>query len=72
MDQAKRQGLQKALTEALPKNLFIAVDTAKGGRMVLQPDFTCYENHLEGTTSDGEIVSLTYEDIAAVRVMHGL
>jgi hypothetical protein len=66
MDPSKRQLLQEALEKAVAYNSFIAVCTTNGERMFLQPDFTCYENHIEGTSRDGEIVSLTYADISSV------
>jgi hypothetical protein len=68
MDPSKRQLLQEALAKAVAHNSFIAVGTTKGERIFLQPDFTCYENHVEGTSREGEIVSLTYADIASVGV----
>jgi hypothetical protein len=66
MDPGKRQLLQEALSKALAHNSFIALSTTKGERVFLQPDFTCYENHVEGTNREGEIVSITYIDIASV------
>jgi hypothetical protein len=68
MDPSKRQLLQEALAKAVAHNSFIAIGTAKGERIFLQPDFTCYENHVEGTSREGEIVSLTYADISSVGV----
>jgi hypothetical protein len=68
MDPSKRQLLQEALAQAVAHNSFIAVDTTKGELIFLRPDFTCYENHIEGTSQEGEIVSLTYADISSVGV----
>ena len=68
MDPSKRQLLQEALAKALAHNSFIALSTTKGERVFLQPDFICYENHVEGTNREGEIISLTYEDISSVGV----
>jgi hypothetical protein len=68
MDPSKRQLLQEALAKAVAHNSFIAIGTTKGNHIFLQPDFTCYENHVEGTNSEGEIVSLTYTDISSVGV----
>ena len=68
MDPNKRQLLQEALAKAVAHNSFIALSTTKGERVLLQPDFTCYENHVEGTNREGEIVSLTYTDIASITV----
>jgi hypothetical protein len=68
MDPSKRQLLQDALAKALAHNSFIALGTTKGERIFLQPDFTCYENHIEGTSREGEIVTVTYADISSVGV----
>jgi hypothetical protein len=32
------------------------------------PDFTCYETYVEGTGADGQLLTLTYEQIASVDV----
>ena len=68
MDPSKRQLLQEALAKAVAYNSFIAIGTTNGERIFLRPDFTCYENQLEGTSRDGEIVSLTYADISSIDV----
>jgi hypothetical protein len=68
MDLNKRQLLQKALETASPHNSLIAVSTPSGKRIMLRPDFTCYETYVEGTDSDGELLTLTYEQIASVEV----
>ena len=68
MDPSKRQLLQEALAKAIAHNSFIAVGTTTGERIFLQSDFTCYENHIEGTSREGEIVSITYADISSVGV----
>src|SRR6187399_656731 len=37
-------------------------------RIMLRPDFTCYETYVEGTGPDGQLLTLTYEQIASVDV----
>jgi hypothetical protein len=68
MDLNKRQMLQKALAKAEANHAFIAVDTPSGNRILLRPDFTCYETYIEGTGADGQMLTLTYEQIASVDV----
>jgi hypothetical protein len=68
MDVSKRQLLQKALEKANEKNSFIAVCAPSGTRILLRPDFTCYETYVEGTGPDGQLLTLTYEQIASVDV----
>ena len=68
MDVSKRQLLQKALEKANEKSSFIAVCTPSGTRILLRPDFTCYETYVEGTGPDGQLLTLTYEQIASVDV----
>ena len=47
---------------------YIAVSTPSGRRILLRPDFTCYETYVEGTDADGELLTLTYEQIESVDV----
>jgi hypothetical protein len=68
MDPSKRQMLQKALAEAQTRQAVIVVSTPAGKRIRLRPDFTCYETYIEGTDADGELLTLTYEQVAAVDV----
>lgn len=68
MDLSKRQLLQKALEKAGEQNSHIAVSTPSGTRILLRPDFTCYETYVEGTGPDGQLLTLTYEQIASVDV----
>jgi hypothetical protein len=70
MDLSKRQLLQKALEKANENehSSFIALTTPAGKRILLRPDFTCYETYVEGTGSDGQLLTLTYEQIASVDV----
>jgi len=68
MDPSKRQILQQALEEALALNSFIAVGATNGRRILLKPDFTCYEDRVEGTSREGEIISLSYEEISSAAV----
>ena len=68
MDLSKRQLLQKALEKATEHNSHIAVSTPAGKRILLRPDFTCYETYVEGTGADGQLLTLTYEQIASVDV----
>jgi hypothetical protein len=68
MDPTKRQLLQQALARTDAHNCVISVGTASGDRLFLRPDFTCYENRVEGTDPEGELVSLTYEEIVSVDV----
>ena len=68
MDLSKRQLLQKALEKATEQNSHIAVSTPAGKRILLRPDFTCYETYVEGTGADGQLLTLTYEQIASVDV----
>ena len=68
MDVSKRQLLQKALEKANEHSSFIAVSTPSGTRILLRPDFTCYETYVEGTDSDGQMLTLTYEQIESVDV----
>lgn len=68
MDPSKRQLLQKALAEAEARHASIAVRTPSGTRILLRPDFTCYETYIEGTGADGQLLTLTYEQIASVDV----
>jgi hypothetical protein len=68
MDPSKRQMLQKALAEAQTRQALIVVSTPAGRRIRLRPDFTCYETYIEGTDADGELLTLTYEQVAAVDV----
>ena len=68
MDPSKRQLLQKALAEAQTRQALIVVSTPAGKRIRLRPDFTCYETYIEGTDADGELLTLTYEQVAAVDV----
>ncbi|HET7805917.1 MAG TPA: hypothetical protein VFL53_16895 [Pseudolabrys sp.] len=68
MDPGKRQLLQKALEKATEHNLHIAVSTPSGKRILLRPDFTCYETYVEGTDADGQLLTLTYGQIASVDV----
>ena len=56
MDLSKRQLLQKAL------------EKANETRILLRPDFTCYETYVEGTGADGQLLTLTYEQVASVDV----
>lgn len=48
MDVSKRQLLQKALEKANEHGSFIAISTPSGTRILLRPDFTCYETYVEG------------------------
>jgi len=68
MDLSKRQLLQKALEKATEPGSHIAVSTPAGKRILLRPDFTCYETYVEGTGADGQLLTLTYEQIASVDV----
>jgi hypothetical protein len=68
MDVSKRQQLQKALTKVEGHHSFIAVSTPAGKRILLRPDFVCYETYVEGMDSDGQMLTLTYEQIASVDV----
>ena len=68
MDVSKRQLLQKALEKADEHSSFIAVNTPSGTRILMRPDFTCYETYVEGTGADGQLLTLTYEQIASVDV----
>jgi hypothetical protein len=68
MDVSKRQLLQKALTKVEGHHSFIAVSTPAGKRILLRPDFTCYETYVEGTGADGQLLTLTYDQIASVGV----
>lgn len=68
MDPSKRQLLQKALAEAEPRQASIVVITPSGNRIRLRPDLTCYETYVEGTGADGQLLTLTYEQIASVDV----
>jgi hypothetical protein len=68
MDLSKRQLLQKALAKTEAHHSYIAITTPAGKRILLRPDFTCYETHVEGTGADGQLVTLTYEQIASVDV----
>jgi hypothetical protein len=68
MDPGKRQMLLKALAEAEARHGSIAVRTPSGTRILLRPDFTCYETYIEGTGADGQLLTLTYEQIASVEV----
>jgi hypothetical protein len=68
MDLSKRQLLQKALEQAIEPGSHIAVSTPAGKRILLRPDFTCYETYVEGTDADGQLLTLTYEQIASVDV----
>ena len=66
MDLRKRQLLQDALARAEAHHAFIAVSTPSGTRILLRPDFTCYETYVEGTGPDGQLLTLTYEQITAL------
>jgi len=68
MDLSKRQLLQKALEKATEHESLIAVSTPSGKRILLRPDFICYETYVEGTDGDGQLLTLTYEQIASVDV----
>ena len=68
MDPNKRQLLQNALAKAVAHHSFIAVSTPSGKRILLRPDLTCYETYIEGTGDDGELLTLTYDQIASVDV----
>jgi hypothetical protein len=72
MDTGKRQLLQKALakveTDKPDTHAFIAVTTPAGKRILLRPDFVCYETYVEGTDPDGQLLTLTYEQIDTVEV----
>ena len=60
MDLSKRQLLQEALAKAEAHHAFIAISTPSGSRILLRPDFTCYETYVEGTDPDGQLLrSLT-------------
>lgn len=65
MDLAIRQQLQNALAAAVARQAPVAV-TAKGERLLLACDLTCFETHIEGTDADGRPVTLRYSDIEAV------
>ncbi len=67
MDTAKRQELQVALDRALAGEGPIVVSSRDGKLVTLQPDFTCYENHIEGTDEQGSPVTLPYDDIENIR-----
>ena len=67
MDLSKRQLLQDALARAEAHHAFIAVSTPSGSRILLRPDFTCYETYVEGTGPDGQLLTLTYEQIRVGR-----
>src|SRR4029078_5918493 len=49
MDLSKLQLLQEALAKAEAHHAYIAVSTPSGTRILLRPDFTCYETYVEGT-----------------------
>jgi len=68
MDLSKRQLLQEALAKAEAHHAYIAVSTPSGTRILLRPDFICYETYVEGTGADGQLLTLTYEQIASVDV----
>ena len=68
MDLSKRQLLQQALEKADAHHAFIAVCTPSGTRILLRPDFTCFETDGEGPGADGPLLTLTYEQIASVDV----
>ena len=69
MDLNKRQMLQKALAKATEtEHSLIALGTPSGKRILLRPDFTCYETYVEGTDANGELLTLTYEQIESVDV----
>jgi len=68
MDLSKRQLLQKAFEKANERSSLIAVSTPAGRRILLRPDFTCYETYVEGTDGDGQLLTLTYDQIASVDV----
>jgi hypothetical protein len=68
MDLSKRQLLQEALAKAGAQHSYIAVSTPSGSRILLRPDFICYETYVEGTGADGQLLTLTYEQIASVDV----
>lgn len=67
MDTAKRQELQLALDRALAGEGPIALSYRSGKLVTLQPDFTCYENHIEGTDEQGAPVTLRYDEIENIR-----
>ena len=68
MDPGKRQLLQQALAKVEAHHSYIAVITPAGKRILLRPDFTCYETYVEATGADGQLLTLTYEQIASVGV----
>jgi hypothetical protein len=68
MDLSKRQLLQEALAKTEAPHSHIAITTPAGKRILLRPDFTCYETYVEGTGDDGQLLTLTYEQIASVDV----
>ncbi len=68
MDLSKRQLLQDALARAEAHHAFITISTPSGSRILLRPDFICYETYVEGTGPDGQLLTLTYEQIASVDV----
>jgi hypothetical protein len=68
MDLNKRQLLQQALAKAEANHALIAISTPAGKRILLRPDFTCYETYVEGTGDDGQMLTLTYEQIDKVDV----
>jgi hypothetical protein len=66
MDTARRQELQLALDRALAGQGPVVISARAGKLVSLQPDFTCFENHIEGTDEQGAPVSLAYDDIEKI------
>ena len=66
MDTAKRHELQLALDRALAGQGPVVVSSRSGKLLTLQPDFTCFENHIEGTDDRGAPVNLPYDDIEKI------
>ena len=68
MDTERRQELQLALDRALAGQGPVVISATSGRLVTLQPDFTCFENHIEGTDEQGAPVSLPYDDIEKIHL----
>ncbi|MCW5691935.1 MAG: hypothetical protein KIT48_06190 [Pseudolabrys sp.] len=66
MDSEKRHELQLALDRALAGQGPVVISASSGKLITLQPDFTCFENHIEGTDEQGAPVKLPYDDIEKI------
>ena len=66
MDLGKRQALQKALTAATYRGAQIII--RRGGLDIgILPDFVCFENYVEATATDGQLLTVRYEEIEDVK-----